>query len=72
MTVTSRENWTIGIQIVTAVGILVIAVFSFVEQLDEEFRDEMRSELAAIRSEMHEMNTRLSRVEGFLRVPDDE
>ena len=86
MAVASREDWTFGAQLITAVGILVITVLSFVNQSNKEFRDEMRTELTAIRTEMrteftairteivsmrediHDMNTRLGRVEGHLRM----
>ena len=85
-----REDWTFGAQIITAVGILVITVLSFVNQSNKEFRDEMRTELTAIRTEMrteftairteivsmrediHDMNTRLGRVEGHLRMSSEE
>ena len=83
MTVTSRENWIFGAQIVSAVGILVIAIVTFINQSNKEFRDEirteltglrtdMRSEFASIRSEIHDLNTRLGRVEGYLRVSGSE
>ena len=90
MAVASREDWTFGAQLITAVGILVITVLSFVNQSNKEFRDEMRTELTAIRTEMrteftairteivsmrediHDMNTRLGRVEGHLRMLSNE
>ena len=83
MTVTSRENWNFGAQIVSAIGILVIAIVTFINQSNKEFRDEirteltglrtdMRSEFASIRSEIHDLNTRLGRVEGYLRVSGSE
>ena len=90
MAVASREDWTFGAQLITAVGILVISVLSFVNQSNKEFRDEMRTELTAIRTEMrteftairteivsmrediHDMNTRLGRVEGHLRMLSNE
>jgi len=79
----SRENWSFGVQIVSAIGILVIAVATFINSSNKEFRDEIRAELsgmrtemqsefASIRSEMHDMNTRLGRVEGYLRVSVNE
>lgn len=85
MTKMSRDNWTFGAQIITAVGVLVITVFAFVNQLNQEFRDEVRSdfsdmrtelaairtELASMREEIHDMNTRLGRVEGQLRISSD-
>ena len=83
MTGMSRENWSFGAQIVSAIGILIIAVVTFINQSNKEFRDEiraeltglrmeMRSEFASIRSEIHDMNTRLGRVEGILRVSGSE
>ena len=72
MTVMSRDNWAFGAQVITAVGILVIAILSFVNQANSEFRNEIRTELAAIRSEVRDINNRLARVEGYLRVPDTE
>ena len=79
MTVMSRENWSFGVQLVSAIGILVIAVVTFINQSNKEFRDEvraeltgLRTELTSIRSEMHDMNTRLGRVEGYLRVSVNE
>ncbi len=83
MTVMSRENWAFGAQIVSAIGILVIAIVTFINQSNKEFRDEirteltglrtdMRSEFALIRSEIHDLNTRLGRVEGYLRVSGNE
>ncbi len=79
MTAMSRENWAFGAQIVSAIGILTIAVVTFINQSNKEFRDEIRTELAglrteltSIRSEIHDMNTRLGRVEGYLRVSVNE
>ncbi|MXZ76458.1 MAG: hypothetical protein F4207_06975 [Gemmatimonadetes bacterium] len=86
MAMISRDHWTFGAQIITAVGVLVITVFAFVNQLNQEFRNEvrsdfseMRAELAAIRTglssmreEIHDRNTRLGRVEGYLRIPRDQ
>ena len=75
MTILNRDNWTFGAQIITAAGVLVITVFAFVNQINQEFRDEvrsnfkeMRTELASMREEMHDMNARLGRVEGYLRI----
>ena len=93
MTVMSRDNWTFGAQIVTAVGmfivtlgILFIATLTYLDREDQEFKNEIRTELIAIRTEMQtdfmeirtamrhmnnrldNMNTRLGRVEGYLRV----
>ena len=86
MAMISRDHWTFGAQIITAVGVLVITVFAFVNQLNQEFRNEvrsdfseMRAELAAIRTglssmreEIHDRNTRLGRVEGYLRISQDQ
>ena len=79
MTGMSRENWAFGAQIVSAIGILVIAIVTFINQSNMEFRDEVRAELTgvrteltSIRSEMHDMNMRLGRVEGYLRVSVNE
>lgn len=79
MTEASRDNWTFGAQLVTAagmflvtLGILFIATLTYLGREDQEFRNEIRAELSAIRSEMHDMNTRLGRVEGYLRVSGDE
>ena len=86
MTMISRGHWTFGAQIITAAGVLVITVFAFVNQLNQEFRNEVRSDfsemrngLAAIRTdissmreEIHDMNTRLGRVEGYLRLSQDQ
>ena len=79
MSVTSRDNWTFGAQLITAagmflvtLGILFIATLTYLGREDQEFRNEIRTELSAIRSEMHDMNARLGRVEGYLRVPDAE
>ncbi|MCY3554683.1 MAG: hypothetical protein OXH56_05110 [Gemmatimonadetes bacterium] len=76
----SRENWAFGAQIVSAIGILVIAVVTFINHHSNmEFRDEvraeltgLRTELTSIRTEMHDMNTRLGRVEGYLRISVNE
>ncbi len=71
---------------VVTLGILFIATLTYLDREDKEFRDgvrselkEMRTEFAALRtefvsmrSEIHDMNTRLGRVEGYLRVSGDE
>ena len=90
MTILNRDNWTFGAQIITATGVLVITVFAFVNQINQEFRDEVRSDFAYLRTElavlrtefvsmreemheeMHDMNTRLGRVEGYLRISSDQ
>ncbi|MXY48186.1 MAG: hypothetical protein F4Y38_02685 [Gemmatimonadetes bacterium] len=86
MTVTSRDNLTFGAQIVTAVGmfivtlgILFIATLTYLDREDQEFRNEIRTDLTEIRTAMRDMNirldninTRLGRVEGYLRVSGEE
>lgn len=79
MATISRDHWTFGAQIITAVGVLVITVFAFVNQLNQEFRNEvrsdfseMRTELSSMREEIHDRNTRLGRVEGYFRIPRDQ
>lgn len=72
MTVMSRDNWAFGAQVITAVGILVITILTFVNQANSEFRNEIRTELAAIRAEVRDINTRLACIEGYLRVQDTE
>ena len=64
MTVMSRDNWAFGAQVITAIGILVITVLTFVNQANSECRNEIRTELTAIRSEVRDINTRLPCVEG--------
>ena len=72
MSAMSRDNWAFGAQVSTAVGILAITILTFVNQANSEFRNEIRTELAAIRAEVQDINTRFARVEGYLRVPDTE
>ena len=86
MTLTSRENWSLGAQIVTAVGMFIvtlgtlfIATLTYLDREEREFRNEVRGEFAAIRTEIRDINnrldninTRLGRVEGHLRVSGDE
>ena len=79
MSVASRDNWTVDAQLVTAagvflvtLGILFIATLTNLGREDQEFRNEIRAELTAIRTEMHDMNTRLGRIEDNLRVSDAE
>ncbi len=86
MTEMSRSNWTFGAQIVTAVGmfivtlgILFIATLTYLDREDQGFRNEIRTDLTEIRAAMRDMNnrldninTRLGRVEGYLRVSDEE
>ncbi|MDD9948646.1 MAG: hypothetical protein OXU48_03850 [candidate division Zixibacteria bacterium] len=86
MTEISRNNWTFGAQIVTAVGmfivtlgILFIATLTYLDREDQGFRNEIRTDLTEIRAAMRDMNhrldninTRLGRVEGYLRVSGEE
>ena len=86
MTEMSRNNWTFGAQIVTAVGmfivtlgILFIATLTYLDREDQGFRNEIRTDLTEIRAAMRDMNnrldninTRLGRVEGYLRVSGEE
>lgn len=86
MTVTSRESWIFGAQMITAagmfivtLGILFIATLTYLDREGREFRNEVRDEFAAIRTEIGDINdrldninTRLGRVEGYLRVSGDE
>ena len=86
MTEISRDNWTFGAQIVTAagmfivtLGILFIATLTYLDREDQEFRNEIRTDLTEIRAAMRDMNnrldninTRLGRVEGYLRVSGEE
>ncbi len=86
MTEMTRDNLTFGAQIVTAVGmfivtlgILFIATLTYLDREDQEFRNEIRTDLTEIRAAMRDMNnrldninTRLGRVEGFLRVPGND
>ena len=89
MTEMSRDNWTFGAQIVTAtgmfivtLGILFIATLTYLDREDredQEFRNEIRTDLTEIRAAMRDMNsrldninTRLGRVEGYLRVSAEE
>ena len=60
MTEMSRDNWTFGAQIVTAagmfivtLGILFIAKLTYLDREDQEFRNEIRTELTEIRTEIH-------------------
>lgn len=82
----SRDSWTFGAQIVTAVGmfivtlgILFIATLTYLDREDQGFRNEIRTDLTEIRTAMRDMNnrldninTRLGRVEGYLRVSGEE
>ena len=86
MTEMTRDNLTFGAQIVTAIGmfivtlgILFIATLTYLDREDQEFRNEIRTDLTEIRAAMRDMNhrldninTRLGRVEGYLRVSGEE
>jgi hypothetical protein len=86
------ESIGIFIQGTTAVGVLVLAVLTFMGRSTNPLREDigvlredigvLREDIGVLRedikelrtemhSEMHSMNTRLSRVEGHLRISDD-
>ena len=65
----SRKYWTFGAQVITAVGVLVMAKLAIANHANSEFRTEIRIELAAIRTEVRDIHAQLAHVEGFLRVP---
>ena len=79
------ESLGIFIQGTTAVGVLVLAVLTFMGRSTNalredirELRTEMNAKFSEVRIEMHDMNThlgrvdtRLGRVEGHLRISDD-
>ncbi|MCY3712517.1 MAG: hypothetical protein OXH02_04445 [Gemmatimonadetes bacterium] len=86
MTEMSRDNLTFGAQIVTAagmfivtLGILFIATLTYLDREDQGFRNEIRTDLTEIHAAMRDMNIRLDninirlgRVEGYLRVSGEE
>ena len=61
------ENAGLFIQGITAAGVLVVAVLTFMGRSTNELREDMRT----LTTEMHDMNTRLGRIEGYLRVSDN-
>ena len=61
------ENAGLFIQGITAVGVLVVAVLTFMGRSTNELREDIRT----LTTEMHDMNTRLGRIEGYLRVSDN-
>ncbi len=61
------ENAGLFIQGITAVGVLVVAVLTFMGRSTNELREDIRT----LTTEMHAMNTRLGRIEGYLRVSDN-
>jgi len=79
------ETVGIFIQGTTAVGVLVVAILTFMGRSTnalrediKELRAEMNVKFSEVRIEMHDMstrldrvNTRLGRVEGHLRISDD-
>ncbi len=79
------ESIGIFIQGTTAVGVLVLAVLTFMGRSTNALREDigilredigvLREDIKGLRTEMHSemrsMNTRLSRVEGHLRISDD-
>ena len=79
------ESLGIFIQGTTAVGVLIVAILTFMGRSTNALREdigilredikglrtEMNVKFSEVRIEMHDMNTRLSRVEGHLRISDD-
>lgn len=79
------ETIGIFIQGTTAVGVLVLAILTFMGRSTnalrediKELRAEMNVKFSEVRTEMHDINTRLERVntrlgrvEGHLRISDD-
>ena len=61
------ENAGLFIQGITAIGVLVVAVLTFMGRSTNELREDIRT----LTTEMHDMNTRLGRIEGYLRVSDN-
>ncbi len=61
------ENAGLFIQGITAAGVLVVAVLTFMGRSTNELREDIRT----LTTEMHDMNTRLGRIEGYLRVSDN-
>lgn len=79
------ETIGIFIQGTTAVGVLVLAILTFMGRSTnvlrediaslrgdvKELRTEMNVKFSEVWTELHNMNTRLGRVEGHLRISDD-
>lgn len=79
------ETIGIFIQGTTAVGVLVLAILTFMGRSTnvlrediaslrgdvKELRTEMNVQFSEVWTEIHNMNTRLGRVEGHLRISDD-
>ncbi len=68
------ESLGIFIQGTTAVGVLVVAILTFMGRSTNALREDiasLRGDIKELRTEMHDMNTRLGRVEGHLRISDD-
>ncbi len=64
-----KVNWPmVGIQAISTIVIVVISLLTFTSQAIQSLRNELRVELNEIRAEMHDMNGRLGRVEGLLRL----
>ncbi len=60
----------LSMQAVSAAGILAIAIISYFGQSTRDLRREMMAGFDSIRIEIRDMNTRLARVEGYLRLSD--
>lgn len=79
------ETIGIFIQGTTAVGVLVLAILTIMGRSTnvlrediaslrgdvKELRTEMNVKFSEVWTEIHNMNTRLGRVEGHLRISDD-
>lgn len=79
------ETIGIFIQGTTAVGVLVLAILTFMGRSTnvlrediaslrgdvKELRTEMNVKFSEVWTEIHNMHTRLGRVEGHLRISDD-
>ena len=68
------ENIGIFVQGITAVGVLVVAVLTFMGRSTNLLREDintLREDFRTVRTEIHDMNTRLGRIEGYLRISDN-
>ena len=75
------ETIGIFIQGTTAIGVLVLAILTFMGRSTNVLRDDigiLREDIKGLRTEIHDINTRLDgvntrlgRVEGHLRISDD-
>ena len=68
------ENIGIFVQGITAVGVLVVAVLTFMGRSTNLLREDintLREDFRTVRTEIHDMNTRLGRIEGYLRISEN-